>query len=81
MTAEQLERLISALERFVTVSEKICRIQERRYPEPGETPDAEVFRVGEPHQEPQSKAEYAEFPGDGPGRFQTLIDKAKSKNP
>ena len=76
MTPKQLERLIVALERFVTVSEKICRIQERRYPESGEPQDAEVWRVGDKPKEPQSKAEYDAFPGDGPGRFQTLIDTA-----
>lgn len=80
MTPEQLDRLIVAAERFALAWEKISQIAQEWYdsdhPSYSGLPDAEVFKVGDPHQEPKSKAEYRDFPGDGPGRFQTIIDKA-----
>jgi hypothetical protein len=79
MDPKQIERLIVAAERFALAFESLSKIAERLYPEPGETPDAEVYRVGDAKKEPQTKAEYRDFPGDGPGRFQTLIDNAKSQ--
>jgi hypothetical protein len=77
----QIDRLIAAAERFSLAWEKIATIQQRRYPEPVEAEDAEVWRVGDAQKEPNSKAEYRDFPGDSRGKFQTIIEAAHAAAP
>lgn len=48
----------------------------RKYPVKEEK-DGEVWRKGDPLPEPQTVAEYREFPREGKGRFQEAIDAAQ----
>ena len=77
MSPEQIDRFLTVLERFATVAE---RWAESEYPKLDESQKAEIYQVGEPKPEPQTKAEYDSF--DGPGRFEQRwqADAGKAKS-
>jgi hypothetical protein len=85
MTGEQERRLLLAAEKLADAFAVLADVSRKRleleFPAPGEVEDAEVYRAGEARQEPQSPEEYEEFAGDGPGRFETLLAKAKAQAP
>jgi hypothetical protein len=69
VTAKQLDRLLSILDRAVKVAERWADVE---YPVRNENETAEIYRVGD-RPEPGSKREYAELPIEAPGRFESKL--------
>lgn len=70
------------IDRLFALSYELTRLFEkfidRKYPEQKEIPNVEgVWIKGEPLPEPQTKADYAAFPADQPGRFERAIAAAR----
>ena len=67
-------------ERFLTIADRALNLFDkwidRKYPIQKEQ-DGEVWRKGDPLPEPKTPAEYRDFPGDQPGRFQQAIAAAR----
>ncbi len=73
MNPEQLDRIIAVAERFAAVMEKRLELE---YPKPEESVDAVFVKVGQGNaDQPESKAEYEEFPEDEPSSFEALFQK------
>lgn len=68
MTAKQLDRIISVLERALKVAERWADVE---YPE-RDASEAEIYRTGE-RPEPNSREEYAALPVEEPGRFERKL--------
>lgn len=85
MTTKQLDRLLKLAEKFVSAYAKMVDIQEKRlaseFPPPGEPVEAQFVKVGEGNvDQPESKAEYDEFPVDEPGAFQKVLSDLKARS-
>ena len=78
MTGVQLNRLLDLLERWVELQE--MRL-EKEFPPAPEIEDAQFVKVGEGNvDQPESKAEYDEFPVDEPGAFQKVLSDLKARS-
>lgn len=63
---DTIDRALKLFELWITLK---YTVQEEK--------DGEVWRKGDPLPEPQTVAEYREFPREGKGRFQEAIDAAQ----
>ena len=82
MTAKQMERLITVVEKMeVSFTAMVALMQKRLeldHPVPGEIEDAQFVKVGEGNaDQPESKEAYEEFPADQPTSFQAVLEKLK----
>jgi hypothetical protein len=70
---EHISALISLADRLVSLAEKRWSLPEVRQ-------DAEIWKHGDPRPKAESKEEYRELPGTGPGRFSSLVNAEKLKH-
>ena len=72
MTDEHVAALLSLADRLVSLAEKRWSLPEVRQ-------DAEIWKHGDPRPKAETKEEYRELPGTGPGRFSQFVTNAKPK--
>lgn len=76
LTEQNIDRLIIGAARILHA---VADYWEARIKLLEEPKNAEVWKHGEPRPQAETKEEYRELPGTGPGRFTDFVTKARPK--